>query len=211
MQNHIYQNDQSLREFEVIASEIVKEIELLDEDVKFSLFERKANLYEHTLMVTLYSVIVAKKMKITKRDELNNIALGCILHDIGLRYITTNYKNRNLEEVSSYEQFEYKKHTIMGYSAIEQENWIPKISKKIILYHHEQQDGKGFPMRQKNKEREVQIIQVCDMVDRNLCGIECNRISVSEVLKKLKEKSGFIYNNDVVENFVSMIIHESVV
>ncbi len=40
---------------------------------------------------------------------------------------------------------EYKKHTIYGYSSIQEEEWLTDVVKEIILLHHEQIDGNGFP------------------------------------------------------------------
>ena len=48
--------------------------------------ERNSDLYEHTVMVTLLSVLVARKLKLDEKRKYN-IAVGCLLHDIGLRFI----------------------------------------------------------------------------------------------------------------------------
>ncbi len=47
--------------------------------------------------------------------------------------------------------YEYKKHTILGYSALDEESWIAPISMKMVLSHHENMAGTGFPIKQKNK------------------------------------------------------------
>lgn len=204
MEGHIYQSNQSLRQCEVIANELVKEIQEISDDVVIDMKERTNDLYEHTIMVTLLSLVVAKKMHF-ERERLYQIALGCLLHDIGLRYITVPYENENMKEMASANAFELKKHTILGFCALEGEHWIPSISRKMILSHHERYDGTGYPMRQKYKEPECKIIQVCDTFDRYLCGIECKRISIQDIFVKLEKQANVRYDKKVVDLLLDTI------
>ena len=205
MEGHIYhENDKSLKIFEVLANDIVKEINSSTADAILDMKERSSNLYEHTIMVTLLSVLVGKKLKLDEQ-RLYNLALGCLLHDIGLRYITIPYEGRDLTTVEPAEMFEYKKHTILGYSALQDEKWIPQISRKMILSHHENMEGTGFPMKQKYKETECRIIQACDAFDCYISGMECKRMSVQEALDIIIGNAGKKYDKAVVDNLVSTV------
>lgn len=205
MEGHIYhENDKSLKIFEVIANDIVKEINSSTAEAILDMKERSSNLYEHTIMVTLLSVLVGKKLKLDEQ-RLYNLALGCLLHDIGLRYVTIPYEDRDLTTVEPAEMFEYKKHTILGYSALQDEKWIPQISRKMILSHHENMEGTGFPMKQKYKETECRIIQACDAFDCYISGMECKRISVQEALDIIIGNAGKKYDKAVVDNLVSTV------
>lgn len=205
MEGHIYhENDKSLKIFEVIANDIVKEINSSTAEAILDMKERNSNLYEHTIMVTLLSVLVGKKLKLDEQ-RLYNLALGCLLHDIGLRYVTIPYEGRDLTTVEPAEMFEYKKHTILGYSALQDEKWIPQISRKMILSHHENMEGTGFPMKQKYKETECRIIQACDAFDCYISGMECKRMSVQEALDIIIGNAGKKYDKAVVDNLVSTV------
>lgn len=205
MEGHIYhENDKSLKIFEVIANDIVKEINSSTAEAILDMKERSSNLYEHTIMVTLLSVLVGKKLKLDEQ-RLYNLALGCLLHDIGLRYVTIPYEDRDLTTVEPAEMFEYKKHTILGYSALQDEKWIPQISRKMILSHHENMEGTGFPMKQKYKETECRIIQACDAFDCYISGMECKRMSVQEALNIIIGNAGKKYDKAVVDNLVSTV------
>ena len=205
MEGHIYhENDKSLKIFEVIANDIVKEINSSTAEAILDMKERSSNLYEHTIMVTLLSVLVGKKLKLDEQ-RLYNLALGCLLHDIGLRYVTIPYEDRDLTTVEPAEMFEYKKHTILGYSALQAEKWIPQISRKMILSHHENMKGTGFPMKQKYKETECRIIQACDAFDCYISGMECKRMSVQEALDIIIGNAGKKYDKAVVDNLVSTV------
>ena len=205
MENHIYHNEsKSFFEFEIIANEIVKEIEIMSNCDVIDMKERSSDLYEHTVMVTLLSVMVAKKLGLSKKKQYN-IAIGCLLHDIGIRYITVPYENIDLNTLDAASIFEYKKHTILGYSAMENEKWIPNISRKMILSHHENISGTGFPMKQKNCEIECRILQACDAFDCYISGMERKRISVQDALKKMIEDAGILYEKKIVDSLVASI------
>ena len=128
-------------------------------------------------MVTFLSIAVARKLKLSE-EVIKTIALGCLLHDLGLRYITVPYINYAPEKSTVTEAFEFKKHSILAYTALEREQWLNEISKKMILSHHEKKNGSGFPLRQKTKEVECNILQVCDVFDCMVSGMECKRSSV---------------------------------
>ena len=204
MESHIYHARKSLREFEIIANEMVKEVDEMPGNVVIDMNERTANLYEHTVMVTLLSVAVAKKLHLDRKRRYH-IALGCLLHDIGIRYITAKYANQDWTNADPIEIFEFKKHTILGYSAIEQESWVPDIARKMILSHHEKMDGSGFPMHQKNRETECKIIQACDSFDCYISGMECRRMSVQEALQKIASEAGILYEPKIVDHLVAMV------
>jgi len=168
--------------------------------------ERTANLYEHTVMVTLLAINVARKLEVD-RDNQYNIALGCLLHDIGIRYITTKYENQDWEKVDPVEVFEYKKHTIMGFSALEEESWVPDIARKMVLSHHERMNGSGFPMRQKNRELECKIIQACDAFDCYISGMECKLMSVQNAIERITDETGTLFDKKIVKSLLSGIAY----
>ncbi len=204
IERHIYQSGSSLREFEVIANEMVKEVNHDSKNALVDIREHAANLYEHTVMVALLSVAVAKKMELDVERQFC-IALGALLHDIGYRYITVPYANRDMESGDPLLNFEYKKHTIMGYSALEGEAWIPDISRKMILFHHERLDGRGFPMRQKNKEIECRIIQTCDAFECMISGMGQTRTCVRNALAAIFQGAGLQFDKEVAGQLMSLV------
>jgi putative nucleotidyltransferase with HDIG domain len=204
MENHIYHTENSLDAFETIANDIMNEFETIKENTVVDMNERTANLYEHTVMVALMSVSIARRMELDRQRQYN-IVLGCLLHDIGLRYITTNYIDWDGND--PLEKFEFKKHTLLGYSALDEEKWIPDISRKMVLFHHERLDGSGFPMRRKNREIEIRIIQVCDAFDSAISGIECQRVSTQKALINIQKDAGTKFDAKVVEVLLSMIAY----
>ena len=117
---------------------------------------------------------------------MHDIGVGCLLHDLGLRYLTIEYADQDISSLSKIELAEYMKHPIYGYTALKDEKWISDISKDIILYHHEKLDGSGYPLKAKEIPYEAQIVSICDTFDEMICGIGCKRYKVYEAVEYLK-------------------------
>lgn len=204
LENHIYHGKNSLREIEQVAKDITKDVLNADENIVIDMEERNGNLYDHTLSVTTLAVMVARKLGVGE-EKLFSIALGALLHDLGLRYITVPYHNCEMNTLSSSEVFEFRKHPILAYSALEEENWIDPLAKKIILSHHERKDGSGFPLRQKTRDLDCAIVQACDALDCFISGIECKRIGVQQALEYLVETSDVLFERKIIKVIEGMV------
>ena len=75
----------------------------------------------------------------------------------------------------------------------------------MILSHHENMEGTGFPMKQKNKEIECKIIQACDAFDCYISGMECKRMSVQKALENIIENAKILYDKKIVDYLVSTV------
>ena len=84
-----YHTDNELEEIITIADEIIYDI-MREPEVIYnisSIRNKSEGTYSHSLNVCALSVILALKMKIP-RKKVREIAIGCLLHDIGFTYIT---------------------------------------------------------------------------------------------------------------------------
>lgn len=198
LENHIYDGKSNLREIEPLATDIINDMMTVQEGIVIDFEERSGNLYEHTIMVTFLAIAVAKKLKLDE-EVIRTVAMGSLLHDLGLRYITVPYINYDPEKSTATEAFEFKKHSILAYSALENELWLNANAKKMILAHHERRDGSGFPLRQKTREIECNILQVCDVFDCMVSGMECKRTNVQSALEYIIEAADVLYDKKVVK------------
>ena len=209
LERHIYGKEKnSLQEIASFADEFIEKASVLDESVSYDYEERQPDLYEHTVMTAALSFIITKRLQIPLKEQ-KEIVIGALLHDIGLRYITVNYVNQSIEERSDTELFEFKKHTILGYSALESEEWVPMLARRMVLSHHERKDGSGYPLKQKNQEMGCRILQVCDAFDGMVSGMECRRMELNDVLDYLKAQRGILFDEKVVDILLSLIRRKS--
>jgi len=205
LQNHTYTGKNSLIKTGTIAEEIIKSVfaAMPKNQTKINIAKYDTDMYQHTMAVTVMSIAVAKCMNLSK-EEIYDIALGCILHDLGIRYITVAYENRNMEDAEPAEVFEYKKHTILAYTVLENEKWLSKEARNIILSHHERMNGKGFPLRQKNQNVICKIVQMVDSYHCMISGMECKKIDFEEAKNEILSKKGIEYDSKIVDTFFEM-------
>lgn len=205
LEKHIYKHNDDLKK---VAGEAVKIMgTVLEEpDVVNGLTEIRnisTDMYSHCINVCTMSTILALRLRMTE-NQVHNIAMGAILHDIGLKYISAGYNDVDVEDLNSKEQVEYKKHTIYGYSAIQEEKWLSDISKDIILLHHEREDGTGYPFRQSGSRirQEVKLVTVCDDFDAMISGIGRKKMKIYEAIEYIKVNSGIIYDAAVASKLL---------
>ncbi|MFT3983133.1 MAG: HD domain-containing protein [Lachnospiraceae bacterium] len=206
LENHICKNDAGLEKISETAEEIIADIFSKEEVVEkvYDIKERDADIYDHSINVSALSILTALKMNLSQ-NLVYNIGVGSLLHDLGLKYISIDYCNVNIESFSPDNLFEFKKHTVYGFSSVEKENWMSSISKKIILFHHERLNGTGYPLKQKNIPIEIRIVSVCDSFDDKICGIGCEQIKVQEAIEYLKSYKDIYFDGKVVDIFLNFV------
>lgn len=206
LEKHTYSTSSELAELSNAADAIISDI-LEEEDVVEKLYDirrRSADIYEHCISVCSISTLIALKKKLSQ-EKVHDIGVACLLHELGLKYITVDYVNKEIYDMNEEDAAEYKKHPIYGYSAVEKEDWLSEDAKRIILYHHENLNGSGYPMKVTDIPIECRIVQLCDVFDEYICGIGCERVKVYEALEYLKIYKGTKFDRELVDDFMALI------
>ena len=203
LEKHTYSHTEKLEELCQMADRIITNILEEDKVVEqiYDLRERSSDIYDHSISICSLATIVALRMELPQKT-VHDIGVSCLLHDLGLRYISIDYADRDLEELSEAECAEYKKHPIYGYSALRGENWISNESKNMILYHHERIDGSGYPLKTTDISEECRIVQVCDAFDEMICGIGCKSVKVHKAVEYLKKNRNIKFDGKIVDIFL---------
>jgi HD-GYP domain-containing protein (c-di-GMP phosphodiesterase class II) len=203
-----YHNQSELEEIKMVADEIIYDI-MKEPEVIYNLSsirEKSDSTYSHSLNVCALSVILAYRLRLSK-TKIRDIAIGCLLHDIGYTYITIDYHKLNMDTCSEKEQKEIKKHIIYGYSAVENMEWLSPISKDIIISHHERLNGSGYPFHM-NKDRikiGSKIAAVCDEFDSRVYGNLISKMKVHDAIDYIVSQAGVLFDFDVVKAFVNSV------
>lgn len=203
---HKYQANYGLEELAKNTSEIIQQIlrEPAIIDKVYDVRERSADIYEHSLTTCTLSILVSLKLSL-KENDIYDIAVSALLHDLGLRYLNVKYEDRDIHLLPREEQEEYKKHGLYAYTSIKEETWLSDNAKEMILNHHEKKDGSGYPLKKKNISRNCQILGICDEFDEMICGIGKARIRVHEAISCIRNYKGIWFENDIVDAFLELI------
>lgn len=203
LEKHTYNNSQELMELAGTADHIIEEILEEDEVVEqiYDIRERSSDIYEHSINLCSLATLTALRLGLTK-ERVHDIGVGSLLHDLGLRYMTISYQNRDMDELSKIELAEYMKHPVYGYSAVKKENWISPTGKNIILFHHEKKDGSGYPLKAREIPYEAAIVGVCDTFDEMICGIGCKRVKVYEAVEYMKTYRDIHFPKEIVDTLL---------
>lgn len=125
--------------------------------------------YDHSINVSMYTVLIFKSLKPNaKEDELVTAGLGGLLHDLGKVKIPTDILN-NTDKLSEEEFKMIKTHPVLGGQLFDESAPdLPGINKdairKVILEHHENWDGTGYPAKLKDKQIHL-YSRVCAIAD----------------------------------------------
>ena len=206
MESHVNQNQEGLEEIAEAAQDIIDDIFNRDEvvDRVYDIKERSCDLYDHSVTVAALSILTALKMNLSPW-EVTDIGIGSLMHDMGLRYLTISYKDADMDDFSPEAVFEYKKHTLYGFSSVEKESWMSVEAKNIILFHHEKINGTGYPFKQKATSLPVRIVAIVDAFDDIMCGIGCRKGNVRDALEYIKSNRDIYFDGRIVDYFLDLI------
>ncbi len=200
IQSHTYKSNSHMIDVSETADEIISNILEDDEIIEniYDIKKRSTDVYAHSINICVLATLVALKMGLDQ-ESVHDIGVGCLLHDLGLRYLMIEYQDQDVNELSDKALVEYKKHPIYGYNAIKNENWISKKSKEIILCHHERLNGSGYPLHATEIALETKIVNVCDVFDELICGIGCKQLKIYEAVEYLKSHKNILFDEKVVD------------
>ena len=131
-----------------------------------TLYDYDESTYQHSLNVADISVMLGIKIGL-KIQDLETLAIGAILHDIGKLAVSKEILNKK-GKLTEEEIETIKTHPGIGATMVENElgpNHSPII--QIIKQHHEDFDGTGYPLGIKEFEgyRLARIVHIVDVYE----------------------------------------------
>lgn len=118
--------------------------------------------FKHSVDVATMSMIIAKKQGL-KQEDVYNIGIAGLLHDMGKSKIPTEILNKpgrlNDEEFAV-----MKQHPVLGYEILKEKEEFSQAVSLAVLQHHEKMNGKGYPMGVKS-DRIIHYAKILSVVD----------------------------------------------
>ena len=146
-------NEETKTNLELATVNVRNSLFLLENDIHtaveiFKALSSHSQLLKHSYMVSLFSIVLAKKLGMSSNRYLLNIGLGAFLHDIGQTRIDPNIMQKSA--LSPREWDEIKDHPHVGLKILDHNKCVTSEVRSIIIQHHEQFNGRGYPNRLTN-------------------------------------------------------------
>lgn len=148
-------------------SNIVQDI-LFQKEIMISLMDMRNidnGVYAHSVNVCVLASVLGKGLGLPV-DKLNELALGALLHDVGIVNLPKEIINKR-GALTKEENKLYHMHTTEGYELIRKKTDTSIITAHMAYQHHEWTNGKGYPRQLKGAAIHplAEIVTIADFYD----------------------------------------------
>ncbi|MZP30603.1 HD domain-containing protein [Heliobacterium undosum] len=191
-----------------VVKEIVSEL-IGNMDVMIHLAdmrERSDFLFTHSVTTTVLSTLCGLGMGLT-RKQLDELATGCLLHDIGFTVIQPELLRKPINTITPEEAALFRKHSAVGLAIMKKLPGISIPSAYVASQHHELVDGTGFPNGLKGDQIHLysRILAVSDFFDNLISGKAGKRLLPHQAYEVVLAQAGTKFDLNVVTSFVRHI------
>jgi HD-GYP domain-containing protein (c-di-GMP phosphodiesterase class II) len=140
-------------------------------------------------------------------SKVKSIAMGALMHDLGKAFLPAEILNKT-EPLTESETEQMKKHPLLGYNMVKDNNETSPITKISILMHHETLNGSGYPMGLSGDKihYSARIITICNEFDTALNDKQNkNILHTTDAIEYLVGASGFYFDKAMVDEFIKII------
>jgi putative nucleotidyltransferase with HDIG domain len=176
--------------------------------------------FEHSVDVAVYGVMLGRKLALP-HEYLRDLALGCLLHDIGKMYIDEKVLSKP-GRLTPAEFKQVMRHTVLGFQLMRQMPIDSPRPAHVALQHHEHQSGEGYPNhlvgngrifrtpRERFDTTRMTLLAELAAVADVCSALSSDRphrgaFAPGDVLGMLRGMAGDHLNAEAVEAFVSMV------
>jgi len=177
-----------------------------DKNIVLSLTKLKTNnsyIFSHSINVCALSTVTSFALGYSK-EEILEIALGALIHDIGMVRVPEHILSKN-GELTTDEKKEIIKHPFYGLELTANGKGISNDVRLVVFQHHERENGSGYPRRIGSDaiHRYAKIISVVDMYDIMTTRNYKERLSPYKAMRNILSYSNIYLDKDIVKAFLS--------
>jgi putative nucleotidyltransferase with HDIG domain len=165
---------------------------------------RDAETEGHSRRVTAFTIAIAKRMGLPK-DEINVIARGAFLHDIGKMAIPDNILLKP-GKLTPEEVEVMKEHAWYGYKILSKIPFLTKAA-EIVYAHQEKYDGTGYPRGLKGEDIPLgaRIFSIADTLDAMTSDRPYRaKQTIQAAQKEIELWAGRQFDPEIVKYFLEM-------
>lgn len=161
--------------------------------------------YQHGIATMVYTVALMQDYDFGE-TKIMACGMGALLHDIGKAGLPEEIVNKHPDTLTDKDKEIMALHPMIGARTCSTFN-LPTAASNCILFHHEREDGSGYPTNAKGSDLPIhtKIVSLCDRYD-NLTRNKPYRKAYSpfEALKIIMEDPGFV-DKAVFKKFVQLL------
>ncbi len=200
-----YGNAKIITEATVALVESHKDLAALIEGIK----SQSDSLLAHSMAVSTFSVLMGIQMGWEKKVTLEKLALGGLLHDIGLKAIPGDLLKKPTALMTPEEIQIYETHAFKGMQMMLSLGIVPDDIVSIVYEHHENSIGQGYPQRIRDIKIHplAKIVgladQFCDLI---IAGVNCPvPKNPREALMYIEHTMGQPFNKDAFKALSAVV------
>lgn len=167
---------------------------------------------DHLERTREFAGILAETLELP-HDVTTNLRRIAPLHDIGKLGLPDDVLQKPYDELDDEEKRTYEKHTAMGEAFLNDivgqrsvERGSLKMARDVILFHHENYDGSGYPHKTAGEEIPLaaRIFHLADFYDLITSKAHKKALTHEEAKKTIEELSNKYFDPKVVEAFLTV-------
>jgi HD-GYP domain-containing protein (c-di-GMP phosphodiesterase class II) len=173
-----------------------------------ALDSREHDTGNHSLRVAYYTSKITEAAGMSGR-ELEEVALGALLHDIGKIGISDIILTKPAE-LTAGEWVQMKRHPQIGWEMIKDIEFIGN-GRELVLSHQERFNGSGYPRGLKGKEiyEGARFFAIIDTFDALTSDRPYRKaVSFKEGIDVIRAQEGGLFDPEVVKVFLSITMSE---
>jgi HD-GYP domain-containing protein (c-di-GMP phosphodiesterase class II) len=134
-------------------------------DISAALGQKDQYTQAHGHRVAVYAMRLARRLDLSE-DEIRYVGIGGLFHDVGKLALSDQLFNNCEAHLSNDLRQEVNCHPLIGAALLKEIDFLgPMVD--FVLFHHEREDGTGYPFGLKQAEIPVgaKIISIADCFD----------------------------------------------
>ncbi|MBF0298388.1 MAG: HD domain-containing protein [Oligoflexia bacterium] len=166
------------------------------------------NMLKHSMMTCIFSMLLIKKVGYDSERTLMMLGLGALLHDIGMAMLPFEWEFKPDMTVEQWKQI--KEHPQLGYRMLESITSVKQEVRTIVLQHHEQPNGMGYPSNRYGGDIYYlsKVVSIADCFCDKILRHEEDEQSMSllEALASMREEVGR-FDDQLFQHFQKLFGH----
>lgn len=166
--------------------------------------EARTHLYVHAVNTAIFAMFAAGRFGL-RREEVLNIGLAALMHDLGKSKLPSDLVCKCAERMAPDQRKVLRSHCVQGLSILDDCAEMPRAVKRAVAEHHERWDGQGYPFGLKGEQisQAGRILSLANCYD-GLTGKRPYRdpISPNRALSRMFRMRGKEFSPDDVDRFI---------